>query len=101
MAATIPAVSTEYLHGPVTANVTLDAQVVEVAFVTPSSAVPDASTSWITAAWEGSPGLTRTWRVLIGPSTTAPLAAGAYGVWVRVHDTPEIPVRKHDVLTIQ
>lgn len=101
MAATIPAVSTEYLHGPVTANVTLDTQVVEVAFVTPSSAVPDSSTAWVTAEWEGDPGTTRTWRVLIGPATTSPLAAGSYAVWVRVHDAPEIPVRKHDILTVQ
>ena len=101
MAATIPAVSTEYLHGPVTASVTLDTQVVEVAFVTPSTAVPNDATSWVTAEWEGGANTTRTWRVLIGPGTPAPLAAGAYSVWVRIHDTPEVPVRKHDTLTIQ
>lgn len=101
MAATIPAVSTEYLHGPVTANVALDTQVVEVAFITPSSATPNDTTSWVTATWEGGAATTRTWRVLIGPGTPAPLAVGSYGVWVRITDTPEVPVRKHDVLTIQ
>lgn len=101
MAATIPAVSTEYLHGPVTASATLDTQTVEVAFVTPASAVPSDATSWITATWEGGAATTRTWRVLIGPGSAAPLAAGSYGVWVRITDTPEVPIRKHDILTIQ
>lgn len=101
MAATIPSVSTEYLHGPVTASVTLDTQPVQVAFVTPSSATPSDATSWVDAEWEGTAGTTRTWRVLIGPGTSSPLPAGAYGVWVRITDTPEVPVRKHDTLTIQ
>lgn len=101
MAATIPAASTEYLHGLVTASVTLDAQVVEVAFVTPSNANPDDTTAWITAAWIGDPATQRNWQLLIGPGSATPLAVGSYAVWCRVHDTPEIPVRKHDVLTIQ
>ena len=47
MAATIPAASTEYLHGLVTASVTLDTQAVEVAFVTPSNAFPTDATAWL------------------------------------------------------
>lgn len=101
MAATIPAVSTEYLHGPVTASVTLDAQPIQVAFVTPASATPSDTTAWVGAEWEGTAGTTRTWRVLIGPGTSSPLAAGTYAVWMKLTDTPEIPVRKHDTLTIQ
>lgn len=101
MAATIPAASTEYLHGLVTASVTLDTQAVEVAFVTPSNAFPTDATAWISAAWIGDPGTSRNWQILIGPSSTTILASGAYAVWVRVHDEPEIPVRKHDTLTIQ
>ena len=101
MAATIPAASTEYLHGLVTASVPLDTQVVEVAFITPSGSNPDDTTAWITAAWTGTAANQRTWQLLIGPGSATPLAVGSYGVWCRVHDDPEIPVRKHDVLTIQ
>lgn len=101
MAATIPAASTEYLHGLITASVTLDTQVVEVAFITPSNGFPSDATAWITAAWTGTAGTSRNWQLLVGPSSTTILAAGTYAVWTRVHDNPEIPVRKHDTLTIQ
>lgn len=99
MAATIPAVSKEYLHGTVTASVALDTQGVHVAFLD-KSAVPDDETAWIEAEWEGDVGKTRSWRLLIGPSTTAALTKNTYSVWVKVTDTDEVPVRKHDVLTI-
>lgn len=101
MAATVPAVSTEYLHGPVTASVVLDTQPVEVAIEPKTKSSPDADTVWHTAEWVGDPGTTRTWRLLIGQQSTIPLVGGQqYNVWVRIVDAPEQPVRKHDVLTI-
>lgn len=100
MAATVSVVSKEYLHGPVTASVTLDTQVVEVAFLA-AAGKPDGSTTWKAAEWEGTTGSSRSWRILIGPGTTAALAAGIYSVWVRITDSPEQPVRQHDNLTVQ
>lgn len=100
MAANIYAVSVEYIQGPLTASVPLDTQVVEVAFLPVTQPVPDDTTSWITAAWVGNAGLTRSWEILVGPGTTAVLPAGKYTVFSRVHDTPEVPVRKHDTLTV-
>lgn len=99
MAATLYSVSTEYLHAPITASVTLDQQTIEVAFVTGTA--PDDQTSWVTAEWEGDAGTTRTWRVLVGPGTTSPLPAGSYTVFSRLTDSPEEVVRKHDTLTIK
>lgn len=92
---TIPAVSVEYAHGTVTSDVTLGTQTVEVAFLGPTAA-PDATTTWHAAEWEGAAGLTRSWRLLIGPGTDVPLAAGQYSVWVRVADVTETPIRRHE-----
>lgn len=100
MAATIPAVSTEYLHGPVAASVPLDTQTVEVAILPKGQVAPDDTTVWTPAEWTGDVGTSRTWRLLIGPGTQLPLTPDTYTVWVRITDSPEIPVRKHDSLTI-
>lgn len=93
MAVQIPAVSTEYVHVPVTASVLLDTQAVELAFLT-TTQPPDDATTWVSATWQGDPDKNRTCRVLVGPATPTPLAPGTITVWVRVHDTPEIPVRQ-------
>lgn len=99
MAATVSAASKEYIHGPVTASVVLDTQTVEIAFTAKTASVDD-TTAWVPAEWEGDPGTTRSWRLLIGPGTATPLSPGVYQVWVRVTDVTEAPVRKHDLLTI-
>lgn len=95
---TIPAVSVEYIFVPVTSSVVLDTQTVEFAFLT---SAPDADTSWIAATWVGEAAKTRSARVLIGPGSAVPLAPGTYQVWVRVHDTPEVPVRLAGSLKIE
>lgn len=100
MATEIPAQSVEYLHGPISASVTLDTQTVDVAFLTKAEDAPDDKTSWSTAAWEGDAGKQRTWRLLIGPGTNNPLGPGTYKVWSRVKDSPEKPVRLHGSLKI-
>jgi hypothetical protein len=88
----IPAVSTEYVHVPVTSDVTLSGQAVEFAYL--AALPPDDATTWTAAEWEGNAGTTRSARSLIGPvSDYGELAAGTYTVWVRVTDETEIPVR--------
>lgn len=107
MPATVSTLSKEYLHGSMTATVTLDEQDIDVALV-PAADLPDGTTTWTPAEWEGVAGLSRTWRVLVGPTTTVGVVApGTYHVWSRVTDDPEIPVRRHvtatgnaDILTV-
>lgn len=100
MAVQIPAVSKEYLHGTITASVDLDEQTIEVAALSKGTAAPDDDTTWIAATWTGDAGKSRVWELLIGPGTSMALQPGSYVVWARVTDTPEVPVRKHDTLTI-
>lgn len=96
----LPAMSKEYLHGVVVSNVSLDAQPVEVAILGPAAS-PDGSTTWYVAEWEGDAATTRSWRLLVGPTTTVALTPGVYSVWYRVTDVTETPVRKHaDTLTV-
>lgn len=100
MSATIPSVSKEYLKAPLIADVELDAQTVEVAFLLGTTTKPDGSTTWLPAEWTGPVGTTRSWRILIGPGTTAALAVGDYAVWSRTTANPEAPARKHGNLKV-
>lgn len=100
MAATILSTTKEYVHGPWTATVVIDAQPIVVAFIQPVTAEPDDQTGWLPAEWEGDPGMARSWRVLVGPGTAAALAPGQYMTFSRLTDSPEVPVRKHDILTV-
>ncbi len=73
--------TTEYLDVTVTCDVELGSQAVAISF--------DRDT-WLNAAWIGSAGTTRTCRVLVADAN---LPAGRdANVFVRVTDTPEIPV---------
>lgn len=49
----------------------------------------DRGATWLTAAWIGSAGTTRTARYLL---TTATLHKTNYAVWVRLSDSPEVPI---------
>jgi hypothetical protein len=74
--------SVEYLTVSVTADVTLDTQAVKISV--------DGKTTWLTAAWIGTAGTTRSCRVLLDNTNMPP--AGERQVFVQVTDTPEIPV---------
>lgn len=84
--------SVEYLHVDVTCDVVLDQQPVEIGL---GSTVDKAT--WTSAAWEGDAGTTRTCRILLDGS----LAASKYNVFVKIHDTPEIPIVRAGVLRIK
>ena len=88
----IPAVSVEYLHIPVTSDVTLDAQPVSLAFTATAVRLDDA-VMWNDAEWAGDPGTSRTCRLLTGPGAAAAPGPGIWNVWVKVTSSPEIPVR--------
>lgn len=88
--------STEYLKSTVTStdyDVTDD--VVEWAILGVHEK-PTGTTTWVAGDW--APGTT-TARLLIGPDGHE-LAVGEYSVWLRINDSPEIPVDKAGYLTI-
>lgn len=81
MKRTLQTGTVELLSVSVTADVTLDAQPVEISF--------DRST-WLSATWIGTAGTTRSAQVLLD-ATNLP-SVGNWPVFVRVTDDPEIPV---------
>lgn len=93
----IPHTSLQYVGVDITAkklglvvNPTADA--VTMAFVAPG-AIP-ASGDWQTATWETTvgPPAVYTALCLVGPGGTITLAAANYSVFVKVSDSPEVPV---------
>jgi hypothetical protein len=85
----ISTLSTEYVTIPVTATsggspVDLSGTTVEWAFTDPG-AQP--------SAWHAGDWLAGKARILVGPAVIA-LAVGYHDVWLRVTDSPEIPVRR-------
>ena len=99
---TIEAVSLEYVRVQVTAlksgaayDPTTD--VVKIAFVL--SGEKAATATWYTASWEQSD--ETYWAgCLVGPGGTATLTAGLYSVYVKVTDSPEVPVKLAGSLTV-
>lgn len=89
--ASIPSISVEYLHIPVT-GATEDMPV-EIAVVARDT--EPGEEDWHTAAWDGSDA-----KILIGPGTDLALTDGVYSTWVRVTSTPEIPAMRAGLLRI-
>lgn len=100
----IDSLSREYVLAAVTAtnagapyNPTAD--VVEFAF-TAQGAKP---TTWYTGSWDTTPipgTSSYNARCLIGPGGTTTLTVGKWVVWLRITDSPEVPVRKTGLLTV-
>ena len=101
----ISASSIEYVKVPVAAIVNGAAidpstDVVALAFVAGGNSADPPST-WHTGSWEDllvpdvETGATHAARVLVGTTTGGGvvLAAGSFGVWVKVTDSPEVPIR--------
>jgi len=85
----LPAGTVEYVNAPVTASVDLDTQAVTISI--------DGKTTWLPAGWIGDPGPTRTAR------TTTPVTwtAGYHHVYVKVTDSPEIPIMKAGKIIVE
>lgn len=75
--------SREYIHVPITADVALGTQPVQVA-VLPTADQEIAEADWWTAEWTPTGA-----RVLIGPGSLHVLPVGAHWVHVRVDDGTE------------
>ena len=93
---TLPAATLEYVRFPVRATVNgaaynPTADVVTFAFLTAELTQPTAP-DWKSGSWESGANGTYLARCLVGPSGTVTLAAGVYYVWIKVTDSPEVPV---------
>lgn len=95
---TIPSISVEYARVRLTADVTLDSQTIEMAFVSGYTGEP-ASGDWHAATWLTPSGTARTAGVLIGTGGLV-LAEGTWSVWWRLTDSPEVPARRAGTITI-
>lgn len=84
--------SVEYLYGDVTADRPLVSQPVAMAV---NQGVEGAT--WVVATWVGDVGLSRSCRILLDGT----LAAGKYQVFVKITDTPEVPITKAGVLKVK
>lgn len=98
---TISRNSTEYVRVPVAARssgaaVDPTADTVTMAFL--AGAGPPESGDWKTASWDTDASTyppTYRAQCLIGPTGgTVTLTAGVWSVWVKVTDSPEVPVKR-------
>lgn len=81
----ISSLSKEYILISVTADVVVTDDPVAWAFTDPGV---DPS-AWTAGDWAGSRA-----RILVGPGGSVTLTKGLRDVWLKVTDSPEIPVRK-------
>ena len=103
MTVQISVLSKEYVRVPVEAResgsvVNPTGDLVQMAFI-PDSARQPASGDWKSAVWE-TDGTIYYARILVGPGTSAVLPVGAYRVWVKITDSPEVPARPAGSLVI-
>jgi len=75
-----------------------------VQFAFPALTYPPASpTNWVTGSWVTYPGPAYWAQCLVGPAAGAggtALSLGTYQVWVKITDSPEVPVLQPCLLTI-
>jgi hypothetical protein len=93
MTVALPASSVEYVKTTVTASEDPTSQPPEFAFTT-----TEAPTVWIEGEWVDD--TTYDARLLVGPGTTAVLTAGLWFCWLKITDSPEVPVRRFDMLRV-
>jgi hypothetical protein len=86
----ISSLATLYVDVPVVApaGVTITSDVVQVAFL--RSGKPGVG-DWLAAAWATNTSGQTVARILVGPGGLV-LASGDWYEWVKVTDTPEVPV---------
>lgn len=103
------ALSLEFVAAAITATsagapVNPTGDVVEFAFTSTASGAKPASGDWKTGSWDGTqprtPGNAYIAHCLVGPGGTVALAAGRYTMWVRITDSPEIPVIPFGMINI-
>ena len=97
------ALSLEYVKVQVTAlenGTAIDPTTDIVSMAFPVTNVVPVSGDWKSASWETTPTGAYYARCLVGPGGTVTLAAGRYDIWIRVSDSPEVPVKQAGQLLI-
>lgn len=97
---TLSSLSTEYVRVAVSATtsgaaVDPTADTVQMAFT--AEGVAPVAGDWKTSSWEVDATTnpdTYYARCLVGPSGTVALSAALFDVWVKISDSPEVPIRK-------
>lgn len=79
-----PIGTVEYIKATVTCDVVLDTQTVAISI--------DGKTTWLPATWLGDPGTTRSLRTTSVHTFDTKLATRS--VYVKITDSPEIPIIK-------
>lgn len=95
--------STAYIQCPVTAwqnGAPFDpsSSTVAMAFLTPG--ITPTSGDWHTGSWDTDPAGSPIAQVLVGPAGTLTLSRGVYQAWVKVTDSPEVPVAPVGIVQI-
>lgn len=99
--------SLQYVQAAVTATVggnplNPTSDTVQFAFMA-GSASPGPS-DWKTGSWDGTaprpPGNSYMAQCLVGPGGTIQLPVGTYNIWIKVMDSPEVPVIQVGILQI-
>lgn len=107
MTITLSGASLQYVQASILATVggnpfnpTGDA--VQFAFLTGTTAPTLAD--WKTGSWDGAaprpPGNAYLAQCLVGPGGTVTLTPGTYTMWIKILDSPEVPVINVGLLTI-
>lgn len=76
----------------------------EVQFAFKPPRVKPVSSDWTDGVWEtDTAGSTTVYiaKILVGPGGTVTLAAGEWVVWLKIFDSPEVPVLQTGTLTIE
>jgi hypothetical protein len=96
--------SLQYVQVPVTAfgtagtyNPTDDS--VQFSFTPANYPVTEPSV-WITGSWATFPGPAYYAQCLVGPGGATALTIGTYQLWLKITDSPEVPVLQPTLLTI-
>jgi hypothetical protein len=104
---TLSQASLEYVQATVTALVAdapynPTADTVAFAFLAPGTSPMGAT--WVTGSWASTQSPTGngsyTAQCLVGPAGATQLAPGSYQVWVKITDSPEVPVIPAYLLTV-
>ena len=100
----VSSLSTVYIQVPVAATFAGVAHdptgdPIQMAFMT-GTTKPSLS-DWKTGSWDTAPGPVYLAQVLIGPGSSIVLGVGVYTVWLKITDSPEIPVDNVGYLTIE
>lgn len=98
---TYPSGTEEYVKAVVRADVTLtDSMTVELSLST-GNGTTGYTHDWLTGAWEGDEGTTRTARTALPVLFDATYPGPTYALFVRLTDNPEVPIMSAGVVRVQ